>query len=988
MKEAFDLPPEQWSTLRRLLDDALARPPEARATWIDSLADDYAPLKQRLRSLLDLAAPGRASPLDTLPKIETAQLVAERRAGERPGSLVGPYRLLRALGEGGMGTVWLAERSDVLQRRQVALKLPRLVTGRAGLEERLARECEILGTLDHPNIARLYDAGVTDAGQPWLAMQYVEGERIDAYCSRKSLGVDARLRLFVQVAAAVAHAHSRLVVHRDLKPANILVTEGGEVRLLDFGIAKLLEDGPADETELTRLAGRALTPEYAAPEQIVGRPIGTGADVYALGVVLFELLTGSRPYRVRRGSQAALEDAIAQAEVRRPSDAATDRSLARRLRGDLDTIVLKALKPEPADRYGTAAAFADDVERYLTRQPVRARPDSAWYRARKFVVRNKGAVAGVTAGVAVLVAAAALATWQAQIAVREQKRAEQVKSLIASIFQDVNPSMRTGEALTALDLLAQARARVERNVALDPVSRAELLSVLADSYWGLNESRIAAELAGQALAAGAAALAPDDPLMLRIELVRANSRHALGDRAEARAIVTRLVQAIEANGRVDTDARLYAKAQAVLTTFEMNEGRPGSALAFEAASKAVRVVEQAALDDEVAVFAHQVMASVHRWRNETTQARDHAGLAYRKALALYGEDGRHARTLEAQNEYGRALARVGELAEAVRMMQRAAELAPEVLGPRHVMVQHFLGTLGALQLDYGLVKEGLRSLQQAAAADLRDVKVSATYEASRHVAMARAHLAVGQAAAALPLYQKAVELLDRAQPRGSVHWQAEAEYGLALALNGEPARAIARLEPFVDERRQGDIGTLQGALRALATAQRIAGDAEAAERSIEQARVLLERLNAAPHPAATHRVGQADALREAGLIALDRGDATAAEARFAAAVERFRATQAGMTPARAEAMTGLARAQLLMGRPSDAIVHADAAAQFWSAFDPRNRAAGEAAFWLARCHAALGQHAAAKAAYARAAELLSTSPLAGDRALARQARAG
>ena len=262
MNGQFDLAPSEWATLRRLLGDALDRPAAERATWVEHLDVQFDVFKPRLRALLAHAARGTgALALDTLPKVETAQFIADRSAVAdadtlQAGARVGPYRLLRLLGAGGMGEVWLAERTDVLQRRQVALKLPRLLTGRADLAERLAREREILATLEHPNIARLYDAGLTADGQPYLALEYVEGERIDTYCTRRALDVPARLRLFLQVARAVAHAHAHLVVHRDLKPANILVTEAGDVRLLDFGIAKLLDrrPRPGDRTDPARRA--------------------------------------------------------------------------------------------------------------------------------------------------------------------------------------------------------------------------------------------------------------------------------------------------------------------------------------------------------------------------------------------------------------------------------------------------------------------------------------------------------------------------------------------------------------------------------------------------------------------------------------------------------------------------------------------------------------------------------------------------------------
>ena len=343
----FDLDARQWATLRQLLDEGLALEPAQRATWLEGLAAPLSDFRPRLRELL-AAAPGTAHRLlDTLPKVETADFAPAPR--EAMPERIGPYRLLRELGSGGMASVWLAQRSDMLQGRQVALKLPhgewgaygaRSASRRAGLAERMAREREILATLNHPNIASLYDAGVADDGQPYLALEYVEGERIDTYCAQHKLDIPARLRLFLQAARAVAHAHANLVVHRDLKPSNILVNAQGEVRLLDFGIAKLLDQGVAAETELTQQAGRALTPDYASPEQIRGEAIGTGSDVYSLGVVLYELLTGKRPYRLGDRSRAALEEAILRVEPKWPSDDVADRKVQRALRGDIDTIVL------------------------------------------------------------------------------------------------------------------------------------------------------------------------------------------------------------------------------------------------------------------------------------------------------------------------------------------------------------------------------------------------------------------------------------------------------------------------------------------------------------------------------------------------------------------------------------------------------------------------------------------------------------------------
>src|SRR5215471_12105726 len=387
---------EQWRSLSHLLDEALSLREDERTSWLSTLGGEYASVKPFLEELFaHPAAVSTAELIGTLPSFAPVSLEPEWTAG----TSVGPYTLIREVGRGGMGAVWLAERTDGLVKRQVALKLPILAASRQALAERFAREREILAPLAHPHIARLYDAGFAADGQPYLALEYVIGESIIAYADRHRLSVHQRIELFRQVLAAVGYAHANLVLHRDLKPSNVLVTPDGEIKLLDFGIAKLMADGAAQETALTRLAGRALTPDYAAPEQISGAPLTTAADVYSLGVVLYELLAGVRPYRLKRGSKAEIEEAILNQEVVRPSGAVTSDTAAKRsttmkklkrsLAGDLDTIVLKALAKAPSERYATTDAFASDVVRFLGGDPVLAQPASAWYRLKKFVARNK-----------------------------------------------------------------------------------------------------------------------------------------------------------------------------------------------------------------------------------------------------------------------------------------------------------------------------------------------------------------------------------------------------------------------------------------------------------------------------------------------------------------------------------------------------------------------------------------------------------------------
>ena len=366
-----ELSPTEFERLSALLDEALAHPPGRRETWLAELASRDPQVADQLGELLESASAAQAEGL-----LETRDVIERRLAvaGTRESwvdKAIGPYRVIAPLGQGGMGSVWLAERADGLFSRRVALKLVHR-TLEAAATERFARERQILAGLDHPHIARLLDAGFTEDGQPYLALEYVEGQPLTAYCDARALGLRGRIELFLQVIGAVQFAHANLVVHRDLKPANILVTADGQVRLLDFGIAKLLAEGHTDDSALTQAAGRAFTPDYASPEQILGAPVTTSSDIYALGVVLYELLCGRRPYQLKRDSRGALEDAILTADPLKPSQvpipevvararSASARKLHRELAGDLDTILLKALKKKPAKRYRTADALGSDL---------------------------------------------------------------------------------------------------------------------------------------------------------------------------------------------------------------------------------------------------------------------------------------------------------------------------------------------------------------------------------------------------------------------------------------------------------------------------------------------------------------------------------------------------------------------------------------------------------------------------------------------------
>jgi serine/threonine protein kinase len=409
------LSPDQWQALSPHLDEALEMTDDERSSWLSSLQSENPTLAYQLEILLRehrvLSAEGF---------LEASTLELPGGSG-LAGQILGVYTLVSQIGHGGMGTVWLAERSDGRFERRVAVKVLNIaLMGKSG-EERFKREGRILGRLAHPHIAELIDAGVSLTGQPFLVLEYVEGDHIDRYCDQNNLDVSARVRLFLDVLRAVAQAHANLIVHRDLKPSNILVRTDGQAKLLDFGIAKLLEcDGQSGEAPLTLEGGRALTPEYAAPEQLKGEPVTSATDVYASGVLLYVLLTGRHPVGSGPHTPAGLVKAILDTEPPSPSEivastvkkeeasvtnarrrATTPDKLARLLRGDLDTMVAKALKKNPQERYASIKAFAEDLERYLRHEPIRARPDAIAYRAVKFVRRHRKSV---TAALLVLLA--------------------------------------------------------------------------------------------------------------------------------------------------------------------------------------------------------------------------------------------------------------------------------------------------------------------------------------------------------------------------------------------------------------------------------------------------------------------------------------------------------------------------------------------------------------------------------------------------------
>ncbi len=511
---------ERWQHIRRIFEQAIDLEGAARAGFLQSACGDDAELRAEVDALIAADAQsidantsiGAAAP-ELLQSLSRAEEDAQRDAWT--GRRVGAWKLIREIGRGGMGAVWLAERDDGAYVQQAAVKLMRPGWRDDELLRRFRAERQILAALNHPHIARLLDGGMVDES-PFLVLEYVDGEPIQRWCEQHRLDLDARLRLMLTVCEAVAHAHRRLVVHRDLKPSNILVDRDGQVKLLDFGIAKLLEGDGGREVSAIRM----FTPDYAAPEQVRGDVATTGVDVYALGLLLYELLTGRRPYGQTASTPAAYEQAILTQEPEAPSRVLTQAqprdiaqvgaldatALQRRLRGDLDAIVLMALRKQPEDRYASVDALADDLRRHLAKQPVLARRGRWRYRTARFLQRHALATALAALAVLSLLGGLGVALWQAEqarlerdLARREALKSTRALEFMTSVFEFADPNANLGRDITAVELLKRGSDTLPLQLDDEPDVRAALFDALGSANLGLGEAQAAHDLYAQSL---------------------------------------------------------------------------------------------------------------------------------------------------------------------------------------------------------------------------------------------------------------------------------------------------------------------------------------------------------------------------------------------------------------------------------------------------------------------------------------------------------
>ena len=619
-----------WQELSALYERADELDREGLAAWLSELGTANHHLLPQLRRMLDArtrVVGGRF--LEQLPTLGEA---VERMSFEAcEGTRIGAYRLIRHIGSGGMSEVWLADRVDGAFERRLAIKLLHHHPTRAQQAtffERFRRERDILASLDHPNIARLHDAGVTPSGQPWLALDYVVGQTITTWCDQQRLSVEKRVRLFLQVLLAVEHAHARLVIHRDIKPSNVLVDERGQVRLLDFGIAKLLVSegqAPAD-TALTQQGGRILTPQYASPEQFLGNALTTACDVYSLGVLLHEILVGDLPYALRGTSAAALEAEIVGVDAAPPSRRIVDPELlARRetdaaglrrlLMPDLDAIILRALEKSPERRYESVGAMRAEFGRWLRNEPILATAPGLIYRLRKFVRRHRlgVAVGGSFAFVALI--ASALITQQHLRAERETVRVAASKDFLLDTFRLSDPSQAKGEDVSAGTLLDSSVDRANRTLAGQPDLHAQVLENIAGIDQNLDRYRRAQEaLEGAAVLYQRSSRIHD---WARVRIALADNAFRMGDSAQAEKFISDSQSIVE---QFQEDHALQSLRHEVLGWLSKDKGE-----LFEAKKQMLAALAAARLDDSQMpmVNALRALAEVEASLQEYAQARAH-----------------------------------------------------------------------------------------------------------------------------------------------------------------------------------------------------------------------------------------------------------------------------------------------------------------------------------------------------------------------------
>ncbi len=725
---------QQWHKLHGLFHRACVLAPSEQQAFVREQTANEPALGQQLLAMLRSQVSERTSSLSRAIGCALVDVIEDQRRALL-GKVLGSYRLTSVLGQGGTGTVYLAERADKQYSAQVALKVVDSSPSHIGLSARFRAERQILANLNHPNIARLLDAGETESGQPYLVMEYVRGEPLDQYCDSRNLDLHARLQLFAKICAAVQYAHQNLIVHRDLKPANILVTEEGIPKLLDFGIAKLLRsDEEHNAQALTRAADRLLTPEYASPEQILGSNVTTASDVYSLGVVLYELVSGLRPYNVPAShSQLELERSICLSDPDRPSaglsrasesnrlpleQIAQTRSssierLRRQLCGDIDSIVMRTIRKEPQHRYSSVEHLIEDIRRYLNNEPVHARQGNWLYYGRRFAQRHTaGVLGGAGFVVFVLGIAIVMSIQRQQIALaleqatRDGQRAETVSEFMLNVFSAADPYMHFGKEPTARALLEQAAGRIQSDLSQQPDVRARLLEAIGISYTRMGHPDRAITFLQEAVQIHRDMGAADSKLGPVLAALAVAQRESAKYEESDRTLTEALAVARRAS---DAPSEQYATLLIDLSRLEMLRGNVSEAQKHITSAHAVMKDVRGPDDPKLGAILID-LSNVLVWANDLSDAERHA----REAIRIYARlPETHPDRIYAESNLARILTYLHRLDEAAPLLERVLAAQRFVYGNNNNDVADTLGHLAQLRIAQGQFEPAERLIRDA-----------------------------------------------------------------------------------------------------------------------------------------------------------------------------------------------------------------------------------------------------------------------------------
>ncbi len=774
---------ERWARVEEIFSRAVDLPEPERALFVEQSCGDDEELRQEILTLL--RAHSRNSGV-----LDADRPWLDVPADDPLPGPMGPYRILRLIGHGGMGRVYLAQREAPGFSQTVALKLMRRGLDTDELIARFRNERQILANLNHPNIARLLDVGASEDGLPYFVMEHVEGVPILEYCDQARLPIAQRLRLFQAVCDAVQYAHRNLVVHRDIKPQNILVTAEGTPKLLDFGIAKILQPDQSQAAPLTRGDVRVLTPEYCAPEQLRGEPVTTACDVYALGVLLYEMLVDRHPYASGALTAAELEQRVLQVDPPPPSAAAPQ--LRRVLHGDLDRITLKALHKEPEERYSSALSLSEDIERHLTGMPVLARPATARYRVSRFMARNRILVGAAAALFLVLASSTALTLYQsarirsesARVA-RERDKALEVRSFLLEMFGATGADQATGDTVTARQILDRRAETLSTAYASDPETHAEMLSVLAEGYEKLGLVERAEPLAREALALRRRFLRSSEPDLVQSLTVLGWVLREKGELEEAESLLREAVTLGRRAFPKDGDVRL---ARALNDLGAVRDVRGAYDEAAELFRESLDMRLRLLGEEHVGVAITSSNLAVSLFRGGDMDGAVAAGeAALERFQRILGPD--HQRTTIVETNLAAMHTYRGDHDAAARMHREILERRKRLFGARHasvavsmVMLANVLVTRNELAEAEALASEAL-AIRRERSARPDDI-------ASGHRVLGSIKARAGRHSEALHEYEAALTVLRRTV--GEAHEEVGGTLALAAASHaalGDQARA-------------------------------------------------------------------------------------------------------------------------------------------------------------------------------------------------------